>query len=480
MVCATVGGRTTAELLEERSRVEPLSDLVELRLDGVADLDLDRVLTARPRPAIVTCRPLSEGGRFDGSERERRHILARAVRSSVAYVDLEWQSGLDDLLGERGGRGVVLSFHDFEGVPADLGARVEAMAASGAEVLKIAVHIRELRDLLRLLDLRLRHPQLRVVLIGMGFRGLASRVLASRFGSAWMYAGRERQAGQLDVDTLLEVYRFRSIGRSTAVFGVTGSPLEHSLSPAMHNAGFAAAGLNAVYVPFETEDAADLLSVAGVFGVKGLSVTAPLKIALRKTAKQQDDVSRRVGAVNTMRPYADGWEAINTDVAGFLAPLVDVNLSGIRATVMGAGGAARAVVEALKGRGARVSIAARRATAARAAQPKESICAFPPQAGTWDLLVNATPVGTWPDVEETPVPAGSLAGGRMVYDLVYNPPVTRLLRDAAAAGCRTIGGLEMLVAQAERQFEWWTGRRPERGLFKAAAEAKLTHAAYNV
>ena len=475
MVCATVSAGTTAGLLEERSRVEPLADLVELRLDGVADLELERALAPRARPVIVTCRPASEGGRFDGSEAERRDILRRAIRSEAAYVDLEWQCGLDDLLAERGGRGVVLSFHDFTGVPDDLGARVDVMAATGADVLKVAVRIRTLRDLVRLLDVRLRRPRLRMVLIGMGYRGLASRVLASRFGSVWMYAGHESEAGQLDIETLLHVYRFRTIARGTAIYGVAGSPLEHSLSPAMHNAGFAAAGLNAVYVPFETDEARDLLALAEILGVKGLSVTAPLKVALRKTVTQQDAVSRRVGAVNTLRPYADGWEAINTDVAGFLAPLRELSLQGMRATILGSGGAARAAVEALTGRGARVALAARRPAAARSAHPKEKVCAFPPEPGTWDLLVNATPVGTWPAVDETPVPAEALAGGRLVYDLVYNPPVTRLLREAAAAGCRTIGGLEMLVAQAERQFEWWTGRRAAAGVMAAATGVYASH-----
>jgi 3-dehydroquinate dehydratase/shikimate dehydrogenase len=429
---------------------------------------------------ILTCRAKTDGGRFEGDEADRRDLLARAAASDAEYVDLEWRRGVDDLIARRSGRGAVVSMHDFDGVPDDLGSVLEEMAASGADVVKVAVRIRTLRDLLRLLDARLRHPRLRAILIGMGFKGIATRVLAARFGSSWMYAGREHAAGQLDLDTLLHVYRFRSIGRGTALYAVAGSPLEHSLSPAMHNAGFAAAGMNAVYVPLETADAGELLEVAGILNVKGLSVTAPLKVALRKLVKQQDAWSRRVGAINTLRPYADGWEGVNTDVAGFLAPLSGVDLRGARATVMGAGGAARAVVEALRERDARVSVSARKPAVARAAHPKESIAPFPPPPGSWDLLVNATPVGTWPHVDETPVPADALAGGRMVYDLVYNPPATRLLLDAKAAGCRTFGGLDMLVAQAERQFEWWTGRLPEPGLFRRAAEARLTYATDNV
>jgi shikimate 5-dehydrogenase len=149
--------------------------------------------------------------------------------------------------------------------------------------------------------------------------------------------------------------------------------------------------------------------------------------------------------------------------------------------VLGAGGAARGVVAALLEAGAEVTVCARRPDrAALAAGERARHGAFPPPRGSWDLLVNATPVGTWPRVDDTPVPAACLSGGRLVYDLVYNPRETRLMRDAEEAGCRTIGGLAMLVAQAERQFEWWTGRAPAPGAFRRAADARFAYATDHV
>ena len=160
---------------------------------------------------------------------------------------------------------------------------------------------------------------------------------------------------------------------------------------------------------------------------------------------------------------------------GFLEPLERFDLAGARAAVLGAGGVARAVCVALASRRAKVAVYARDAACAAEVARLAGGTAhpIPPSPGSWDVLVNATPVGTYPHVEQTPIPGVAL-DGRLVYDLVYNPLKTRLLADADAAGCPTIGGLEMLVAQAERQFEWWTGRRPEAGLFKAAALKRLS------
>jgi 3-dehydroquinate dehydratase/shikimate dehydrogenase len=474
LVCATVAGRTIEELRARRDLVESSADLVELRLDDLETIDVQGALAGRKRPVILTCRPKWEGGWFRGSEEERKRILAQAIASDADYVDIECRADFEDLVLARGGIGIVLSMHQFDGVPNDLRARVSAMSSMGAEIVKIAVRVDRLSDTMKLRELHRQVPGQKLVVIGMGPKGAATRILACHFGSVWMYAGPDQQAGQISLDTLLDTYRFRRITRETAVYGLAGEPLAHSLSPAMHNAGFEAAERDAVYIPLETSSAEELLAAADAFGVRGVSVTAPLKMALVEHAKRPDAWVESVSALNTLKRGLYGWEATNTDVPGFLEALRDESLHGLRATVMGAGGAARAVVAALRGRGAVVTVAARRRrTAAMLAGPGGSLASFPPQSNTWDLLVNATPVGTWPRVTDTPVPAPLLGGGRIVYDLVYNPPVTRLLREAAAAGCRTISGIEMLIAQAERQFEWWTGQPPAPGLFR-----KVAHASY--
>jgi 3-dehydroquinate dehydratase/shikimate dehydrogenase len=469
----TVGAATTAELRRARDEVSE-ADLVELRLDTVADPDAAAALAGRTRPAIVTCRAAWEGGQFQGSEEERIRILRQAWSLGAEYVDLEQRApAAPDFLQETGGRRVILSRHDHEGVPRDLDAVFRALAASRAEIVKLAVTASRVSDPLALLDLGRREPARPFVALAMGPAGVWTRLLAARIGSRWSYAG-SAASGQLAASRMLDELRFRAVHAGTAIHAVVGNPVMHSLSPAMHNAAFAATGLDAVYLPIEAADAADFLAFADAVGLAGASVTAPFKLAFMDTARMDND-ARRVGALNTLRRRDGGWEGTNTDLAGFLAPLERrMRLDGARAAVLGAGGAARAVATALRSRGSRVVVHARRAE--RAADVAASLgvesAPWPPDGGSWDLLVNATPVGTAPRLGESPWPDG-VFDGRLVYDLVYNPPITRLMRDAGAAGCAVLGGLEMLVAQAASQFEWWTGIEPDVAVMRQAALRRL-------
>jgi shikimate dehydrogenase len=305
----------------------------------------------------------------------------------------------------------------------------------------------------------------------MGTPGLATRVLPEHVGSCWTYGGDGVAPGQVSVDRLRDEFRVGRVGASTPVYAVVGRPIGHSVSPAMHNAAFAATGVDGVYIPCEASDFDDFLALADALGIAGASVTAPFKEDAARTAGQG-------GALNTLRRRDGGWDGTNTDVEGFLAPLAGEALEGRRAAIVGAGGSARSVVSGLVSRGARVSVHARRPEAAQALADAAHVTAgpWPVPRGSWDLLVNTTPVGTHPDVDRSPVDAPDLPSGldgALVYDLVYNPRPTRLLRDAAAAGCRTLDGLDMLVAQAVRQFLWWTGVTPEARVLREAAERRL-------
>jgi 3-dehydroquinate dehydratase/shikimate dehydrogenase len=473
LLCVTVTAPTMAELRRKRDEVVD-ADMVELRLDSVSDPDVAGALSGRRLPAIVTCRPTWEGGQFRGSEDERRSLLREALAQGAEYVDVEWKANFTDIVAQDRGR-VVLSMHDFDGVPHDLVEQARAMRSTGAGIVKLAVKTTRLSDCLPLLDLGVQIGRDGAVLIGMGECGLATRVLAKRFGSRWTYAGNERQVGQLTAGEMLELYRFPSLTKRTEVYGLVGSPLTHSASPSMHNAAFKSVGLDAVYLPFPAADADDFVTFGRALGVRGASVTIPFKVALRDRVDEADAVARRIGAINTIREIEGRWIGGNTDAAAFLRPLRDrVPLSGMRVAVLGAGGSARAVVAALGGTDARVSVHARdRARAEELAMTAAaSVGPLPPEPGSWDLLVNCTPVGMFPDVDATPVEAAALLG-RYVYDLIYNPTTTRLLREAAAAGCQTIGGLEMLLGQATEQFEWWTGVKPPAGVMREAALKRL-------
>jgi 3-dehydroquinate dehydratase/shikimate dehydrogenase len=475
LLCVTVTGETTAELRRRRDAVAD-ADLVELRLDSVSDPSVAGALDGRRRPVIVTCRPEWEGGSFRGSEEERKRILRDALALGAEYVDVEWRARFTDLIAETSGRRIVLSSHDFLDMPIDLMARVHAMRSTGAEVLKIAVATKRLSDCVPLLDLGAqsgRHGGL--ALIGMGECGLPTRVLAARFGSIWTYAGPLNEIGQVTAQALIKDYHFRSLNESTEIYGLTGGAVAHSVSPAMHNAAFRAAHLDAVYLPLQAASAEDFVTFGRAIGLNGASVTIPFKVALFEHVDEVYAVARRIGAINTIKVQDGRWIGGNTDAVGFFEPLRQrVRLEGLRAAILGAGGAARAVTVALASCGCSVRLHARvRAQAEEIAvlTPAE-IGPWPPEPGSWDLLINCTPVGMYPRVDETPLPAECLTG-RYVYDLIYNPTATRLLREAAARGCQTIGGLDMLVAQAQEQFQWWTDTKASPGVMREAALKRL-------
>jgi shikimate dehydrogenase len=242
----------------------------------------------------------------------------------------------------------------------------------------------------------------------------------------------------------------------------------------MHNAGFAALGLNAAYLPLETADVEDFVTFGKAMKLRGASVTAPHKVSMLDRVDELDSLARRTGALNTVVVRNGRWFGSNTDVEGFLAPLSGrMALKGTRATVLGAGGAARAVAVALAHQGATVTIAARNAEAAAAVAriAGGQVGPLPPRPGSWDVLVNATPCGS--DANPVNPMAGTRLDGEIVFDLIYSPSETALIKDARESGCMTIGGIEMLVAQAERQFQLWTGQRPPSGLFRAAADTAL-------
>ena len=476
-IVETVIAGTTAELRRGREAAEARADVVELRVDGVRDLDLAAVLADRSAPVIVTCRPVWEGGRYDGVEPDRLRLLRRARALGAEFIDVEvradWRSvaaldrsaahGTAEPPNREPGEGLVLSFHDFSGVPADLETIADGMAKSGADVVKIAVTVDRLDqcDRLRRVGQALRTG----VVIGMGAAGAITRVAPQLFNSRWTYAGPLAGVGQFPADTLRETYGVGRVTERSALYGVVGRPVMHSKSPDLHNAAFRHEGLDAVYVPLEAADFDDFRAFAASFDLAGASVTAPFKGDALAAAADAGEAARATGAANTLKRTAGGWRADNTDPAGFLAPLAGSDLAGMNAAIVGRGGASRAVAHALTGKGARVTVLGRE-DLGRASEP-------------WDLLVNATPAGTAPDVSAS-VLAGLPIRARIVYDLVYNPRETRLMADAAEAGARVIGGMPMLVEQACRQFEVWFDRPAPRDAYARAAAALSTHEANDI
>ncbi|MBN1399857.1 MAG: shikimate dehydrogenase [Anaerolineae bacterium] len=279
---------------------------------------------------------------------------------------------------------------------------------------------------------------------------------------------------------------------STCVVGVIGWPVEHSVSPPMHNAAFRALGLPWCYVPLPVRPARVSEAVLGAraLGLKGLNVTVPHKQAVYALLDELSPAARAIGAVNTITFEDDRILGHNTDVGGFLRALREAGFEpqGCSALVLGAGGAARAVVYALGSVGAQVAILNR--TLGRAVElarelsqalPEARFAAYPlneshlgQYSAEVQLVINATPLGMWPQVDASPWPeAMPFPSEAFCFDLIYNPRETQLMRHARAAGARAADGLGMLVHQGAEAFECWTGARAPVEVMYAACTAVL-------
>jgi 3-dehydroquinate dehydratase/shikimate dehydrogenase len=488
-ICLCLTGATLERDVAFLRGERPYVDLVELRADLLQPSELAHLAhfpALVDLPVILTLRRTEDGGQWRGGEADRRRLLREALAPAMpgrryAFVDVEHDLAdptLEDAALASGCR-LIRSYHDFRGVPADLAARVRRLAraprARGggpSDLPKAAVGVRGSRDQRRLAEAFRELQGVEKILLGMGEFGSFSRILVGKLGSWLTYCSPEEQ----DARTLVELYRFRRIGPDTAVYGVVGNPIAHSRSPHLHNPGFAALDLDAVYIPFLADELPPFLRAAEALGVRGLSVTVPFKERALRLARSAEPEARAVGAANTLlagAAGAGGWRAANTDVAGFLASLereaADVLQPGTAAAVLGAGGAARAVVHALARRGLHVLVLNRTPARARALARRFG--------GRWGglgprgaallsghsaLIVQATTVGL--DGGGDPLLEYDFRGDEVVYDLVYGPTPTPFLARARAAGCRTIGGLAMLQAQAAAQFRLFTGHDlPEFG-----------------
>jgi 3-dehydroquinate dehydratase / shikimate dehydrogenase len=529
------------------------ADLVEFRVDEVfagdleapaggphpAVLMIERLLTDCPLPCIVTCRSSREGGGYDGDDADRVSLYERLGTAepgrAPTYLDMELaaytrSANLKQKINlavkhpgqqREVGPSLILSAHDFTGRPADLSRRVLAMQAEPAcAVAKIAYKARSLRDNLELFDL-LASRSKPMIALAMGEFGLASRVLAPKFGGFLTFAALRPAAatapGQPTLRDLLDLYRFRAIGPATGVYGIIGWPVGHSRSPLVHNAAFAELGHDAVYLPLPiptpdagTPDDAYLLFKATLLDLvhdprltfRGASVTIPHKEHLLRLAREQgwtiDPIAAGVGAANTLvvDRHADGTfrraSILNTDVAGLVEPLREAagSLAGLNAAVIGAGGVARAAAFGLARAGATVVLYNRDPAKARAVADDLAAAGTPGvRAMPLDALpktccrvyVNGTPVGMHggPAPDTSPIPVAALTESQnlperpIVLDTVYNPVRTPLLAAAEAAGWTTIDGVRMFVRQACLQSRAWTGRSPDAAAMDRLVRASL-------
>jgi 3-dehydroquinate dehydratase/shikimate dehydrogenase len=336
------------------------ADLVELRLDLFDRPDPGPFLESKSLPVIATLRPAWEGGGWTGNEDDRIAILRDAARGGADWIDLEFKAYKDF---DRGNARLILSWHEASGMPSDLDARIRKMSVLEPDLLKLAAAARGTADVLAAVRAQRALDRAGVV-IPMGDWGEAARILTPRLGGAITYAaverGKETAPGQLTVGDLAHDYRVKSIDDETQIYAVFGDPVAHSQSPRLFNRVFHVLGLNARYVKVRLDSAALLREAMNVLGIRGGSVTIPHKVAALAQVEEPDERVRAIGAVNTVVLREGRLHGHSTDAPGAVETIQAAAMRkwkhgvyGLRALVLGAGGAARAVAWAEGGGGAR-------------------------------------------------------------------------------------------------------------------------------
>ncbi|MCK4850455.1 MAG: shikimate dehydrogenase [Phycisphaerae bacterium] len=489
---------TAADTASARRQIQSAqahrADILEFRLDHMAEADWPTLFDEASLPVIATLRPKDQGGRFSGSEDQRLELLAEIAKARPAFIDFEWPHfaassrarqlissiTCDSLDADK--PALILSLHDFQSVPSNLNETIARMSNAPAAIVKVVCMAQSIQDNLPLLDFA--HQSARpAIILGMGQAGQISRVLAAKLGTFLSFSclslDESSAPGQIPLDQLRSVYRWDRITEQSLLFGVVGSPIAHSLSPAIHNAAFEQTDFAGLYLPFLVEPGYENFTqfMDGFLSrtwldLRGLSVTIPHKEnALRYLSDctaEIDPLACKTGSLNTIVISPDGQLAgYNTDLDGALDALTDgmgitrSDLSGRKVAVLGAGGAARAIVVGLTQAGAQVLIYNRTASRAQrlaeefaaTAVPLAQLAKTPAR-----IIINATSIGMHPDIQASPFPSDALKPDMTVFDTVYNPQQTLLLTQAAQAAATTISGTEMFIRQAAKQFELWTGQ----------------------
>ena len=476
MICVAIGrSRHKHMMAEHRHLAEQGADMVELRLDYVASrVNIRRLLAERPEQdckVIITCRRQQDGGKWSGTEEARLLLLREAIAEGVDYVDLE--EDVANQIPRFGKTKRIISYHNFRKTPEDLRELHERMCMLDPDIVKISTMANDPHDNLRMLEV-MQESEVPTVAMCMGDIGTPSRILSAKFGGPYTYATfhheRTLAPGQLSFKQMNEIYRFKTIGPDSAVYGVIADPIGHSLSPHVHNVAFDAAGIDAVYCPFRVpSDKLDkFIEDAPRLGIRGLSVTIPHKEAIARHLTKVDPAVKSIAAVNTV--VFDGSEVVgyNTDYNSAMYCLENAlgtvaadpsPLKNKRVLVLGAGGVARPIIYGLRNRGALVTVASR--TKSRSDKLAKS---FDCKAIEWearlraqcDVVVNCTPIGMHPNVDESPLAKTCLKPSMLVFDTVYNPESTLLIKEARERNCQAVTGVDMFEKQAELQFKLFT------------------------
>jgi len=473
-ICAVITADNVKDALNDIKKAAS-ADLIELRLDFIKNIDnskIKSIIENSPKPVIATCRPVKFGGMFKGSEKDRLDLLRTVIDNGATFVDVEFQSGIVDKIINNTKSRIIISHHDFKETPSlgNLNSLCETTKKLNPDLIKIVTTANSINDNFRVFEFL--NGKNNLISFCMGQKGEMSRILAPKFGSKHTYAslekGKESAPGQITIEEIQNLYHVSLIGKDTNVIGIIGEFAENSMSKYMHNPNFVKNRANFVYISFKVlkNELNEFMENFRKFNFKGAAVTIPHKEGIIKYIDELDETAEHIGATNTLVNDNGKITGYNTDYYGAVHALREqIKIKNKKVLVLGAGGAARAVVYGLKKEGANITIVNRTNKKAQELADEfevdfDKFNNMNNLIKNNEIIINATSAGMSPNEEQSVLSEKDLVKGKIVMDIVYKPINTKLIRLAKKKGCKIITGDRMLIYQAVRQFELWTGVNP--------------------
>lgn len=494
MLAAVITAKSEHELVKDVRKSND-ADLIEIRLDYLKEYEqkkIEGIIRKIGKPIIITCRKKSEGGFFEGDEKKRLEILKKFIDSNTDYIDVEYSSGKDsikDLILNKGKCKIIVSYHNLTETPHNIKNVYEEIKQLNPDLIKIVTNANSITDNFKIFELIkiAKKENKKIISFCMGSYGQFSRILSAAFGSEITYAsiekGKESASGQLTVDEMIDEYRLKKINVKTKIFGLIGNPVEHSCSHIIHNTGFEEMKIDYVYLKFRVDKLKEFIEYFKKLNIGGFSITIPHKIEVMKYLDEIDSNAKEIGAVNTILVKNKKLIGYNTDCDGAMQALkAKTGLKGKKVVLLGAGGSARAICYGLKQEKAIVTILSRTIESS-----KLLAAYFDCDYGSlkdlkkfdYGILINTTPVGMHPNVDFSPIPKKLILKDALVFDIIFNPYKTKLLKEAEKRGCKTISGAEMLINGAALQFKLWIGKNvPKKSIREKVVKFTYSNASH--
>jgi|SRR3989338_351402 len=487
MLAAVITARNYEQAVVDIGKCKS-ADAIEIRLDYMDNLknkELEKLIMTSSKPVIITCRKYGSNP-FVKDETKRIGILKDSVNLGADYIDIEYDAGeksINALIKNKKSAKIIVSYHNFKETPSNIAQVFENIKKLNPDLIKIATNANSVTDNFKIFELinAAKKGKDRVIAFCMGPYGQFSRILSVILGSQLTYSsveyGKESADGQLTLSDMCDIYRIKKLSKKTRIAGLIGNPVEHSWSHIMHNAAFDSLGIDAVYLKFKVDKLKEFIEYFKKLNILGFSVTIPHKIEIIKYLDSIDKKAKAIGAVNTVAVKNGQLIGHNTDCDGAIMALkAKTKLNSKKAVVLGAGGSSRALTYGLIENGAKVAVLNRTLEKARM-QAEYFNCDYGHldelKNMEYDILINTIPVGMYPDSDRSPIPLRLIKSGSVVFDIIFNPFRTKLLKYAESKKCITVYGFEMLINGAALQFKLWTGKNPSKSLMRKKVMERL-------